>query len=48
MKEKNIKVFYGTNTKGTVTTLNKIDAMKLISELLETKEVETIEINIKN
>ena len=46
MAEK-IKIIHGSNEEGTVVILNKLDAMKLLLELLETKEVEMIEVNYK-
>lgn len=46
MKEK-IKIIYGSNEEGSIVILNKLDIMKLLLELLETKEVETIEVNYK-
>ena len=46
MTEK-IKIIYGSNEEGSIITLNKLDTMKLLLELLETKEVEYIEMNYK-
>ena len=42
-----IKIIYGSNDEGSIVILNKLAAMKLLLELLETKEVETIEVNYK-
>ena len=46
MKSK-IKIIYGSNEEGSIITLNKLDVMKLLLELLETKEIEIIEVNYK-
>ena len=46
MAEK-IKIIYGSNDENSIITLNKLDAMKLLLELLETKEIEIIEVNYK-
>lgn len=45
--EKIIKFYYGNEEEGTMERLNKLRAEQKILELLETKEIEKLEITYK-
>mgnify|MGYP006988840354 CR=1 FL=1 len=45
--EKEIKVIYGSCKEGTIKTMNKLQTMQKILEILETQDVESIEITYK-
>lgn len=46
--EGKIKVFWGNDVEGVITFLNKQEAKEKIMELLETREIEKIEVYYKN